>query len=379
MDRQERRILLLGAAGNTGSRIARFLLRQRPTARLVLAGRRSEPLEKLANALAGEYPDSPCPTRVIDVSNEASLRANLDDIGLAIVASSTSEYVENTVRALIRADSDYIDPQVGAGKIERLRGLAPEVTSAGIVAMTDAGFNPGLQAVLFRYAATRMQVVEKAVVATGAFMDFSKVDGSQATKEEMVGGFASASLGLYRDGQWRPASAMSGVRVDFGEPLGVRKCVPVKLEEMVPLPAAYPSLRELTHVSCGFNKLTNGLVLPMVMLGERIAPGRLRRPLGALMTWSLRFTKPPFACVCQAELDGHQDGKPAQVLVRVSHADGYDLTAIPIVASVLQWLDGGLRQPGVHTLGNLVEPVRFVDDLERMGVQVTRSGGGSGT
>ena len=35
-------------------------------------------------------------------------------------------------------------------------------------------------------------------------------------------------------------------------------------------------------------------------------------------------------------------------------------------------LEGGARMPGLATMGNIVEPVRFVADLERLGVRVER-------
>jgi hypothetical protein len=64
----------------------------------------------------------------------------------------------------------------------------------------------------------------------------------------------------------------------------------------------------------------------------------------------------------------------AQLAVTLTHPDGYVLTAVPAVACILQMLDGSVRWAGLHYQAHLVEPVRVLADLARMGVEVTESG-----
>ncbi|MFH0903130.1 MAG: saccharopine dehydrogenase NADP-binding domain-containing protein [Pseudomonadota bacterium] len=372
-----KRILILGAAGNTGARVARFLRRQRPQTGLILAGRTEAPLLRLAKELAGDADDTVAPVEVrrIDASDPASVEAGLDGVGLAVVASSTSAFVETVVRALCKARVDYIDPQLGAGKIERLRALAPEIERAGICVMTDAGFSPGMQAVVARHAASRVEKPRHALVATAAFMDWSHVDGSPSTMEEAVGGFGSVRLLCFRQGAWVKARlGADGQRVGFGPPIGERGCTPLFVEELRDLPVSFPTLEEIRHVSCGFNWLVNFFVMPVVMLAAAMSWRAFTRLAGRLLLWALKRSRPPFRCIVQAEVTGEKDGQPASAFVRVSHADGYDITAIPVVAGILQWLDGNLARPGLFTLGNLVEPVRYVADIEKMGATVDLGG-----
>jgi saccharopine dehydrogenase (NAD+, L-lysine-forming) len=59
----------------------------------------------------------------------------------------------------------------------------------------------------------------------------------------------------------------------------------------------------------------------------------------------------------------------ARVQTTVAHPDGYELTAIPVVATLLQYLDGSARKSGLWMMGHFVEPTRLMKDMAIMGVQ----------
>jgi saccharopine dehydrogenase (NAD+, L-lysine-forming) len=105
------------------------------------------------------------------------------------------------------------------------------------------------------------------------------------------------------------------------------------------------------------------------MLGLKIAPKRGIRPLGKLTWWAMGKSKPPYRVVLKVEGAGQLNGRPAQIDASIEHEDGYELTAIPVVAFLLQY--NQIRQPGLHMMGHLAEPDRLFNDMERMGVRVT--------
>jgi saccharopine dehydrogenase (NAD+, L-lysine-forming) len=43
------------------------------------------------------------------------------------------------------------------------------------------------------------------------------------------------------------------------------------------------------------------------------------------------------------------------------------------VACLLQYLEGSIARPGLWLMGQAVDPVRLVEDMERMGVEVHAS------
>jgi len=75
--------------------------------------------------------------------------------------------------------------------------------------------------------------------------------------------------------------------------------------------------------------------------------------------------------VLKIESAGIKNGKPITEDVSLYHEDGYMFTAIPVVACLLQYLDGSIVKPGLWTQANIVETNRLLKDMERMGVDIT--------
>ena len=82
------------------------------------------------------------------------------------------------------------------------------------------------------------------------------------------------------------------------------------------------------------------------------------------------MTGRPLTDLLQMEAEGTINGIENKMILRVSHADGYVLTAIPVAACLLQYLDGTIRQTGLCFESLVVEPKRFMADIKRLGAQV---------
>ncbi len=52
------------------------------------------------------------------------------------------------------------------------------------------------------------------------------------------------------------------------------------------------------------------------------------------------------------------------------HDDGYEFTALAVVACIPQYRDGSIAKPGLAMMGHIIDPVRLMKDLERMGTKV---------
>jgi saccharopine dehydrogenase (NAD+, L-lysine-forming) len=235
--------------------------------------------------------------------------------------------------------------------------------------ITEAGFHPGLPSALVRFAASHLDSMERAV--TACFLNMGKALPYTEAVDEVAALFRSYRGKVYRDGRWTKDTAFEMRRIDFGGDIGAKRCYSMYFDEMGPLPEVYPSLQEVGFYMSQSHWVTDWFVTPLVWMGARVFP-RAVRPLGKLFWWSMgTFHRPPYRVELMVHATGLGGGRPVEVRAAVSHADGYDLTAIPVVATLLQVLDGPARQPGLHMMGYVAEPVRLMADMERMGAAVS--------
>lgn len=362
--------LILGGYGATGSLIAKCLLEQTDV-QLILAGRNPERAEALADVLNGQYGSDRVSAMRVDAADPHDLRLAFDRADLVVVASSTAEYVETVARAVLEARIDYVDLQYSTAKIEALKAMQPQIEEAGCCFITEGGFHPGLPAALVRYAATHFDRLEKANVGSVIKVDWSGLAFSPATVEEMVREFQDFQMVYYKDGGWFKTGWTETKKFDFGLEFGEQSCAAMLLEEMRALPDMIPSLQETGFFVGGFNWFVDYLILPIGLTALRIWPQKAVKPVGKLLLWGLnRFSKPPYRTILLLEASGWKDGQPTNMRVKAHHADGYVMTAVPVVACLLQYLDGAIDRPGLWLQANVVEPCRLLEDMERLGVAV---------
>ncbi|HKJ70054.1 MAG TPA: hypothetical protein VKA68_19030, partial [bacterium] len=269
-------------------------------------------------------------------------------------------------------ETDYLDIQLDARKLAVLQSLAPEIGRAGRCFITEAGFHPGLPSVMVRYAATQFDRLETAT--TAGYLNIGRGPRYSEAVDELMEVFRNYQGQVYKDGEWTRPGSFDTRKVDFGGDIGVRKCYSMFFDELRALPQMYPTLREVGFFISETHWFVDYIITLLVFAGLKLAPRRGVRPLGKLMWWAMQtFPKPPYRVVLRVEATGDKDGKPVQFETSVSHPDGYALTAIPVVACVLQYLDGSARRAGVWMMGHLVNPARLFEDMGRIGAQVTRA------
>ncbi len=366
------RIVALGATGQAGREIVRLLApRLAVTDELVLAGRSPAKLAELAATVSGPVRLS---TAVVDVSDSAAVREVLAETQLVIVTVSRPDLVGRLAELAIEAGTDWVDTMLSTPvKLAALTALSDRIRATGLCFVTDAGFHPGLPAAMVRWAAERVDELIEADVHAGLRVDWKAGEIADSTIEEMLNEFSDFTMETWIEGRRRPLRWSECPKVDFGAPIGVQQVIPMPLAEMDDLPQRYPSLQRCGFYISGFGPAMDYVALPVIMLMAKSA--RLRPATVRFVRWSmdrLATVRPPYRLVIRLDAQGRRNGLPASASVQVAGGDSYLVTAAPVIACIEQLLDGSARHPGLHYQAQLVEPNRFLDELARLGLEVTR-------
>jgi len=370
-DKKQKSILILGGYGNTGRPIAQLLL-QESNVQLLIGGRNPDKARIYADELNRKFDGNRVCGVGVDASDPLMLRNACEQIDFVIVASSTTQFTHQIAQAAVDARIGYLDIQYSSQKISILKSMEAAIQHAGCCFITDGGFHPGLPAFLVRYAAQFFDQLEIARVGSVIKEDWNSLDVEDSTVYELMELMNDFEMSTYKAGAWRKAKLYSMadfIRMDFGGDFGKQYCAPMLLEEMRTLPVILPSLNETGFYVGSFNWFVDWVIMPIAMVAMKLSPRAALKPMGKWMHWGLKtFSRPPYGTLLQLEAAGKKNGQPKQMQVIISHPDGYLFTAIPVAACMLQYLDGSIAAPGLWLQALIVEPNRFMRDMQRMGI-----------
>jgi len=354
-------ILILGGYGYTGKLLAKHLL-ARTNHKVILAGRNSEK----ANTFAKELNNGRVSVRRMDAADANSLRDGLKDVDYLLVAAPTTHHAETVIETALDAGVDYLDVQLSDAKLAALRSCENEIKNRNLCFVTEAGYHPGLPSALIRYAADKLDSIESAM--TAGYLNISEIPYTEAV-DELMEAFIHYQAQVFKNGAWTKPGSWDMRKFDFGPELGKRDCYSMFFEELRGIPVMYPTLKETGFYISGSNWIADLLVTPIVMIGLKLFPKRGIRPLGKFMWWAMGKSRPPYRVALKVEAKGLLNGRQTQIHARCEHEDGYELTAIPVVAFLMQY--DKIRKPGLHMMGHLPEPNQLFKDMESMGARMT--------
>jgi len=362
-----KKILILGGYGQTGIQIARLLLK-RSQHNICLAGRDQL---KAARA-AGELNENYFGERVTGVEVNAAFKTQLarlfEKVDLVIVSMPIMGIGEKIAQAALDARIDYIDLSANDEKRKLLLKLDGRIREAGLTFITEAGFLPGAPSVMARYLAGYFDSVDKMTIG-GLFREEKESSGAGMDLVPVPG----HGPAVFRNGSWQRAGMKDMKRIDFGNRQGVKSCYPMNLVELKGMPEEL-GCRDLGFYASRVNRFPDSLNLLWETLG--LSSFRWGADLGArLLGWGRGlFTKPTRICSVKATAAGVTGGARGQLSLTLEHSDPNLGAAVMALPCIVGLLDGSIKKPGVHVMGHVLDPDRYLGNLWDMGMTVSLQG-----
>ncbi|MCP4540016.1 MAG: KR domain-containing protein [Chloroflexi bacterium] len=357
-----KRILIIGGYGLAGSHIVPLLLRATSSS-IIIAGRNLNKSTEMAKKLNREFSGNRVRGVAVDASDAVSVRKALYacDLVIACIPVSAGANV-GIVRAAADARVDFVNLEMSSDERAELETISKSMHESGAHFLIDAGIFPGTPSMLVRLAASNSSNLESVTVG----MIGCATQGSIETAKELISADIKSPY-VYKDKDWHQVSMMASEKIDFGPPFGQRTCYPCNLDEIQGLP------EELVVQELGlYAGETNAFVMLVLLIWNALKLNKFKKGVdwGARsFTWGLeKFAKPPFGITVKMKAVG-KDRKQQKVYLHCE--DVYIATAISVVASVLQVLDGAIKRPGLAFMGHAVDTGRFLNDAERLGMKIS--------
>jgi lysine 6-dehydrogenase len=209
-------VLVLGGAGDMGSRAVRDLVGQPETESVVIADYNEVAAKLLADGLGS---GKAVPIRV-DANDHDALVAAMR--GHDVVASGLGPFYRFETKcasAAIEAGCHYVSLCDDYDAAQAVLELHDEALDRGVTVLTGLGWTPGMSNVLARKAADQMDEVEEINVSWGS--SASDSEGYAVILHTLH--IFSGLVPSYQDGELLRVPAGTGKqRVRFPEPLGTR-------------------------------------------------------------------------------------------------------------------------------------------------------------
>lgn len=360
-ERRAFHVLLVGASGVFGSRLAERLAIEHDVA-LTLAGRRQAPLEAVRDAVGGGA------VRCLDRDTiEARQLAGYDvviDAAGPFQASGT-----RLVEAAIAAGVDYIDLADGRDWVCGFAGrFDGQAKTAGVALVTGASSIPALShAVIDQLVAGWSAVV---AIRIGIFPG-NRAPRGRAVVEAILS-YAGQPVRVWHGGAWRDQWGWGGLkRVDAGAAGRRWASICDTPEQRLLVERYHPRQSAEFHAGMELSLLHLGLT--MLSLPVRWGwIGSLRPWAGPLLQvaqWLLPLGSDKGAML--VEVDGIDRGGRSVAATWRLNADANRGPYVPVLAAVAlvrQWRDGADRHPGARTASGLLELVDFSADLAELGI-----------
>jgi lysine 6-dehydrogenase len=361
------KVLVLGGAGDMGSRTVRDLAEQPQVEALVIGDYNQAAAQALADDLASP---KVTPLKVDANDRRALVQAMADCDVVASALGPFYRFEAKCAEAAIEARRHYVSLCDDYDAAQAVLELDQKARDGGVTVLTGLGWTPGVSNVLARKAADQLDETEEIHVAWG----------SSASDSE---GFAvilhtlhifTGMVPSFRDGELVRVPAGSGKEtVLFPQPLGPCNVFHLGHPEPVTLPRTFGGVKTVTLKGGLSENLLNTLAILLSKLRLTATAGRrdaLAKLLKLVLPALSKIGKPTNPCsAVRVDVKGKRNGQPVKLTYGAAdHMD--NLTGVPLAIGALMLGRGDVTERGVVAPEACVSPDLFIEELGRRGITV---------
>lgn len=356
------RILLIGASGVFGSRLAELAARE-PGIALTLAGRRGAALEALATRIGGEP--------AIMVLDRDTLKAvHLVNYDLVIDAAGPFQASHTRViEAAIGARTDYLDLADGREFVSAIGRYDAEARSAGVAVISGASSIPALSHAVIDALVEKWQAIDR--IRIGIFPGNRAPRGLSVV--QAILSYVGRPVRVFLDGDWREVPGWGMTHREHIEGIGPRWASVCDTPEQDLLVERYRPRRSAEFFA--------GLELPLLHLGlaglSQLVRWRLfasLRPWSVPLLWIARrlqmFGSDRGAMTVTVE--GNDEAGLAARRRWVLTADGNRGPYVPVLAAlamIRRYRDGQRPESGARACSGMLALGDFAADFAALGFE----------
>ncbi len=361
------KVLVLGGAGDMGSRTVRDLVKQPETESVVIADYN----ETAAKSLADDIGSAKAVALWVDANDHDALVEALR--GHNVVASALGPFYRFEAKcasAAIEAGCDYVSLCDDYDAAQAVLELHDKALESGVTVLTGLGWTPGMSNVLARKAAEQMDEVEEINVSWGS--SASDSEGYAVILHTLH--IFSGLVPSYQDGKLIRVPAGSGKeRVRFPEPLGEVNVFHLGHPEPVTLPRCFTSVRTVTLKGGLAENALNSLAILLNKLRLINTPGKrdaLAKMLKVLLPALSKIGKPANPCSgVRVDVKGTKGGQPVEISYGAAdHMN--NLTGLPMAIGAIMLGRGDIGDRGVIAPEQCIDPDTFIDELAKREIAV---------
>jgi len=357
---------IVGGYGATGKAVVAELLKS-SDGELLIGGRDPAKLESFTAELGTRVS-----TARVDALDEASLDEFCRRCSVIVNCAGPVMLLQDRVaQAAFRQHCHYVDA-AGMGVVkERLLGHNQEIAALGLSFVISAGWTPGLTEFLPVYGYARAKSRMDAIESVSAYSSDSGEWSANALRDGVafIRRTGLAKPGYFHKGEWvRAKTSEASRKVDLGDPIGLRRFSLFSMPELNDVgqqltdcdffPYAYLS---------GFRNAAAFLIIALLPLSEDSGIRLLRN--------MFRRNHLSVAGFAEVRVVGRCEGRAAILKMRVTFEAGRDywMNAVALATVARMVSAKQAVQCGVHYLSAAMDPIAFMAQLRKAGVQQTEN------